>query len=227
VTETTEDKAVKDNFGGSYRYANGSSSTSTKRYSAYMLFYVRVDAIQKVFQECSIELIPPNVREYSETDPGGEVESETANTIKFVTEDGLKKNTQNGIRGIRRGDTVQAIPITRETTVEQLYEKVADHLSIGQEELRLWELVGDYALAAILPDSPADNQRLARIKPYDQFFAQLKPAEEPLALRSTDALVFVKWYTGDAEFPMVYLGAFVIPMMRGWTELSKRIKREL
>jgi hypothetical protein len=207
VQKTSESKAVWDNFGG-----------ITKEYSAYMLFYVRTDAVATVFADCPIESVPPNVIQYSsEKAPEADV------CVKVVTEEHLRKNTEAAFHGIGSPEFL-SISVSGGCSLRDLYDKVAAFIHIPVGEFRLWEM-DDGAISGLLV--PSDTKTVAAIKPWQRFLAQGKSARESVEIGPAQVLVFIKWYTRLTESPVVYVGAFVVERVGGWTSLSHFLKGEL
>jgi ubiquitin C-terminal hydrolase len=219
VEETDEDRAISENYGGPQRspgrplaasYTSGAPTYSTpKIYSAYMLFYVREDKATDIFSED--RLTPPgdHVKAYAEDRLQGAVpkKPEQRPALRAYSQECLHKNCQTATLGLTAANSSFPLAVAPDTTFEQLYEVAARELKCAVKTIRLWR----FGITTPL-EGPILASRTGGVGQFSEkrIFIQRKPAEEELALRTGQIIVFVKCYTGNSGAPLIFLGSCLV-----------------
>jgi hypothetical protein len=180
-----------------------------KGYSAYMLFYVREDAIGNVFASCELGEVPEHVRTYAdERADVKDIESETI-TIRAYTEEGLKRNCLTAAMGLWSRHGYFEFSIALNETLEELYKICAmKTLMPDFRGIRIHKFgSGMSQLGAVIDCSK--RERIASLTSKNIFVVS-KLVKDALALQTTEITIFVKIYTGSPFAPLVYFGASLV-----------------
>jgi ubiquitin carboxyl-terminal hydrolase 7 len=209
VEEVDAQRAIFENFGGRQTRATlslTSTYSTTKIYSAYMLFYVKEDKIHDIFNEEQLTPVGNHVPIYAEE------RLQLATSIKRTelrayTEDSLQKNCQTATLGLTAQGGYIIIDIAPDSTFEQLYAEAAKLLDCSIDTIRLWKFGIGIPLDRPIPKT--ESQTIASLV-EKRIFIQRKPAAEEVLLKAGQIVVFVKCYSRESALPLSFLTSCVV-----------------
>lgn len=213
VEKVQERDAIERNFGGY------TSTRYTKIYSAYMLFYVREDQISTVFPECTEADIGEHIKAFAAQSSTYD-EPELRN-ITILTEDMLRSQPQE--IGLSRPTASLRVKVDDRMNTKKLYEFVAEQVKLEPNSFRLWHLNGSYRLnTVVVPDV------VSEVHDYTPtlFFVQNKGMTEEVQLPEDSLVLFVKFYTKYAEFPMIYIRSVIVKSSSTVSQLVSELARD-
>ena len=206
--------AVNDNFGG--RTEKG----SIKRYSGYMLVYVRQSEIGRVFQPLTEDDVPDHLKEYAKQEAERREAKRTQKLEALLTANvfvrdssTLTKLTLKGVHKFKTDDVICDFRVDRTTGIEELYDQVAEHLKLPVDTIRLWKTNSSRHPTHIVdPKVMKGIKQIAeRYPPNDiHLFLERKGADEPLQLPRGMCMIFAKFYFPEAEAKIQFIDALHI-----------------
>jgi hypothetical protein len=200
-------RALDENFGGADSLA--SIYATPKMYSAYMLFYVRRDKWQTIFQRDEAAVVGPHVVAYAEERARAVVTERSVSRSPFrcYSEDGLHANCRSATLGLTAPGGSVPIDVVPDATIDQLYAAVAEAMKCDVNTIRIWK----FGLAAPLDRPLAKSTSLTVDTLVEKrLFVQRKPVGEDVVLRPGQIALFVKCYTRVLSAPLVFLGSCIV-----------------
>lgn len=220
VSKSSKESAIDDNFGGetdtsssysynAYSYWGGSSG---KAYSAYMLVYIRKDAVANIYEPIPDEAVPEHLKEYMNNKKSTYEDTSLSRLtceVTLTTEDEFADNTLKMKKIFAPVDNPSKITFERENKGEDLYEQVAKELKVDIDEIRLWKQ-NAYALT---PTTLIEkNEKKVDFVYYtEEVFVQKKAKEDPIEIKEDDIVVYCKFFFPNFDGCKVqYIGSIPI-----------------
>ncbi|OHT00878.1 Clan CA, family C19, ubiquitin hydrolase-like cysteine peptidase [Tritrichomonas foetus] len=213
VTKETEENAIDDNFGD-----------PSKMYSAYMLVYVKRENAEEIFKPILNEEIPDHLKNFLIKEDAEEqtreeqrrIESNSI-TVSFFLEEIIEKNALSGNYGFKHQATDEkTIMFDKQTTTDQLYQKLAEELNKKPTEIRIWETkYTGHPTRLIRPNS---TTTLASINttscPSLFFMVQFINEDDTIELGEDYSMIYVKFFFPNEKAPFQYVNHFSIEKLK-------------
>lgn len=224
VQKVTPKEAIDDNFGKDTVNADG---------SAYILVYVREDAIDEVFNiKDSDYSIPEDVVNFFKTDTNTAKSNlpcstfdnkETDKTIGFtlITEKCIRANCKQGQAGIDNRALCERVNVPMDKIfnltgqhIGGLYAAVAMYLHTNLNQIRLWTITSAYEINQLLDPSEFNITEEMKSSQISEIQSRMESIISPRIIfveqtqfEKTSSLSFItKLYTRDLRSPMIYTG---------------------
>ncbi|EAY19979.1 Clan CA, family C19, ubiquitin hydrolase-like cysteine peptidase [Trichomonas vaginalis G3] len=150
VTRSTEEMAVKDNFGGpwystSLSYMSVITPSKEKPYSAYVLIYIRKDSFNELFYPISNDEIPDHVIKHESPISSPQHNPHFSFEDKeyyLISESSLKQNAKS-YHQIDLHNTENAILMKVKPyliTIDEFIDEVATAVNMKPYEIRVWSI---------------------------------------------------------------------------------------
>lgn len=205
VTKVEQETAIDDNFGGK------SSTGYEKQYSAYILVYVRKDAIGQVFSPVDDSSIPQHLIDWMSHEKEREEEErkqqeEEKNHVKctIYTDQSIVENTASNERGFITKEGFKEIVLDKTIPVSELVEKVKDELKY--DKIRLWNIRYYSTPTDILTSN--DQTQISTISRWDGLTLFAENTDDPIPEHSI--VVWVKFFFPSKESPLQFIGSFIV-----------------
>lgn len=233
VTKEIPKMAIQDNFGGSI-YPNYASKVQNsplggyagyayqyarmKRYSGYMLVYVRRDDADRIFMPISENEIPGHLIDYvqqveREAKMKKEQQIEESNTlnINIISQNDLENWSLQGNLGFpNRAVSCPPLRMNVSMTTKDLYETFAEHFHVDVDQIRIWETNLYHNPSKVIPNR--ENVTLQKLRSSYYWndvtvYVEMKDKIEPLLFPQEKSLVlFIMFYFPQANSPIQYVG---------------------
>ncbi|EAY06298.1 Clan CA, family C19, ubiquitin hydrolase-like cysteine peptidase [Trichomonas vaginalis G3] len=239
VSKSTKESAIDDNFGGEsetttysssnyYNYWGGGSSG--KSYSAYMLMYMRKDAVQNIFEPIPDEAVPEHLKEYMNKKPSETYSSSldlNSVDITVTTEDDFEEGTLLMKKVFAQKDDPPKLEADNSISTQELYEKIANLLKIDVDEFRLWKQ--SYYLLPQTLISRSETKKIDFTYSTAQVFVQKKSKEDPVEIPEDDIVVYTKFFFpfDQSNNKVQYIGSFQINRESPLKNLIKMVNEKL
>lgn len=207
VTQETKSSAVTDNFGGK------SLKGKNKRYSGYMLVYVKQSEIQNVFQPVGDEDVPAHLREYArmekerkEAKRSQKREAALSACVYVRDKTILTRSTLMGLHGFKSSESICSFRMERVSNVEDIYREVAKHMEVPVESIRIWKTNESHTPTNVLEVGTVGGIA-ERYAPYDvHVFVERKDPSEPVQ-PVHETVIYAKFFFPYAEAKIQFIDA--------------------
>ena len=195
VIRSSENYAINNNFGG--ENYNG----SLKVYSAYMLTYIQQSQIDYIFQDVSINSIPPSLMAFKQKNKLNE-----KTTFLIFDEKSLILNSAKGQLSLSENESNSKISITSNKPISHLYEKVAK--IYGIKLFDIWILNNIMKISSVLDCNSTD--RINTIDNKNLFILEKNNNSNKLQNIRTPHIIFVYFFFRTNMFPLRYLFSYSV-----------------
>lgn len=229
VTKEETETAVQDNYGGSI-YANYNPNARTnpysyayqysrmKRYSGYMLVYVRREDADHIFQPISTNEIPQHLIDYvkqaeleAKMKKERQIEESNTLTINVISQSDLENwNLQGNLGFPNRAISFSPVRMNISTTLKEFYNKFGEQFHVDADKIRIWDTNLFHNPSKVIPNR--DNLTLQKLRSNSfwneiTIYIEPKESDEPLVFpQETPLVIFAMFYFPQAAAPIQYIG---------------------
>lgn len=227
VKKVDKEKAINDNFGG----ANESGYGYDKSYSAYILIYVRKDAVHEVFAEINENTIPQHLIDFMDKEKVRKEEKrklkeEQKNQVKLtiLTDKSIIDNVARGVTRFDSDKVKTELYLEKTMTIADVVSKVKETLSF--DKIRLWKC-NYYSNPISILDANDKETTLEKNKTGGlTVFAERLVSDEVI---SEDSIVVwvIFFFPSHLSSPLQYVSEFNIKKNQPVSALYPQINEKL
>ena len=199
VKAVSESKVFEENFGG--KLPNGRMKMS----SAYILIYIKKDAISSIFTKLDESKLDPSL--FGEMEKKEEIKN--CETQLFIScDDSLRLNAALSTPSVLSMKARRVFFFESNITLYDLYERIAEEYHLSPTEFRVWTMNSLSKLSMFIV--PTLKERISSLgKAKSLYIERLKPDSKQVVSDDTIVL-FVHFYFPDAAAPIQFIGNYDI-----------------
>lgn len=185
VRKVNEEYAIQHNFGGQNR-----------RYNAYILVYIREQNINEIFCKIPKNCIPEHLKKYTYTEEIEDVKPPPQFTMS--DENSLRINALKLKPSFLSIDNKKSIAFPHGTSIDVVYQTVADIWMKCSGKIRIWEVTYGKKLARTLNAITTSTCKI--------WFIQDINENETIDVPDESITVFIHFYFPGFSNPLQYIG---------------------
>jgi len=209
VRKVSTEQAIDDNFGGKGGWGN-------KTHSAYILVYVRTDAVESVFDPIPNEIVPQHLQDYMKKAKEEELFKQAQKeqdlkmmTFEITTQDDLIGNTSRLKNGFAPIDKPIKIKIEKGKKYADVYNAVAEHLKTDVKLIRLWK--ASYMHTPMDAISYESQETVYSYYSTISLFCEKKLESEPHSFPIGSITIWAKFFSPKWTSPLQLVGTLTAP----------------
>ncbi|OHT15895.1 hypothetical protein TRFO_42232 [Tritrichomonas foetus] len=227
VVKSNESEAIDDNFGGINNKAYSIFDTN-KTYSAYILTYIQIDHINKIFDDVNMTIplyVLNNLKQNRKS-------KENSRKIQLYTNNTLILNSTKSVIGLEllsENQSYEPYIIMKETEkVSDIFNKVKNTFGLINTHFSLWQIDFQGKNISMLlhgADEPLQNMDFTDLYAnFDDYTEEEYRKNHP---KEYGTLIFVYFYFLSSMSPFKYLFSYIIDNKKSISEIKPRVLDEI